>query len=160
MKKLTFLLLAALSWTACKQSTGNENPLSKNESAAVAAIDSANNAFDAAWNKKDSAAVVAMFANDVIMLAGNNVMKGKEELSKHFVSSNMPVTGDLKVKKDRIDASGDLGYEAGTWSLTVTLPGKAPFEQTGNYNFVWKKDADKNWKISVISMEDHDPVTK
>jgi ketosteroid isomerase-like protein len=156
MKKLTFLVLAALSWSACKQSTGTENKITNNETATVSAIDSVNTAFDEAWNKKDSAAVVSMLADDIIMISGKSILKGKEELAKNFVGRQMPVAGNLKVKKERVDASGNLGYETGTWSLQVSLPGKTPFEQTGNYNFVWKKDADKNWKVSVINMEDHD----
>ena len=153
-----FLLLAALSWSACKQSTGTENNTTNNETATVSTIDSVNTAFDEAWNKKDSAAVIKMFADDIIMISGKNILKGKEELAKKFVSNQMPVAGNLKVTKERVDASGNLGYETGTWSLQISLPGKAPFEQTGNYNFVWKKGADQNWKVSVINMEDHDPA--
>lgn len=152
------LLLAALSWSACKQGTGRENIVKDNEKAAVSALDSVNAAFDAAWNKKDSAAVISMFADDIIMISGKNILKGKDELAQKFVATQMPVAGNLKVKKERVDASGNLGYETGTWSLQISLPGKTPFEQTGNYNFVWKKGADQIWKVSVINMEDHDPA--
>lgn len=156
MKKLILLVLAALSWTACKQSTGSENSASKNE-ASIASVDSLSNAFDAAWNKKDSAAVVAMLADDVIMISGRGLMKGKEEVAKNFVGRQMPVASNLKTNEERVDASGDLGYHAGTWSLTATVPNTPPFESTGNYTFVSKKAADGSWKLSVLSIENHDP---
>lgn len=157
MKKILFLLLTALSWTACKQSTGSENAAAKTD-VAIASVDSLNNAFDAAWNKKDSAAVVSMLADDVILISGRRLMKGKDEVAKNFVSRQMPVAGNLKSKKERIDASGAMGIEAGTWSLMVTVPNRTPFESTGNYTFVCKKNAAGSWKFSVMNMEDHDPL--
>jgi ketosteroid isomerase-like protein len=81
-------------------------------------------------------------------------------LAKNFVMRQMPVAGNLRATKAGEDASGDLGYQAGTWSLTITMPDQAPFEATGNYNFVCKKVADGSWKFSVLTLEDHDPVSK
>ena len=156
MKKLALIILSAVSLTACNQSTGSEN-IASETSIAIAAVDSLNIAFDEAWNKKDSAAVVALLADDVILISGRGIMRGKDEVAKNFVSSQMPVTSNLKSKKEREDASADLGYQAGTWSLTVTVPDQAPFESTGNYNFACKKGADGNWRLSVMSLEDHDP---
>jgi ketosteroid isomerase-like protein len=158
MKKIAFIILASLSWTACKQTTGSETAASKNEKA-ISSVDSLNRAFDAAWNKKDSVAVISMLADDVILISGRKLMKGKNEVNKNFISTQMPVAGNLRIKKERVDASGDVGIEAGTWMLTITVPNKAPFETTGNYSFACKKDTEGKWKFSVLSMEDHDPET-
>lgn len=155
MKKIALIALAALSWTACKQSTGSENLASRNV-VAIAAVDSLNKAFDDAWNKKDSAAVVALFADDVMMIAGRDLMKGKDAVAKGFVSSQIPYGGGLQTNKESKGASGDLGYHAGTWSLKVAMPNQQPRESTGNYSFVCKKVEDGSWKFSVLSVDNHD----
>ena len=156
MKKLALIVLAALTWAACKQTTGSENAALKDK-ASIAAVDSLNIAFDDAWNKKDSNAVVNMLTDDVILISGRGIMKGKDQVAKQFVKQQMPVTSNLKSQSEKHDASGDLGYQTGTWSLTVNIPGQTPFESTGNYNFVCKKEKDGAWKFTVLSLEDHDP---
>lgn len=161
MKQIVFLFLAAtLLWTACKPGTDSDNSAVMDESESIASLDSMNRAFEAAWNRKDSAAVVDMFADDIIMISGKGIWKGKAELAGNFVSRNMPVANDLKIKKEKTDASGNLGYETGAWSLRAKLPDQPEFDQTGNHTFIWKKDQMKNWKLSVMDMEDHKPETK
>lgn len=161
MKKDVFLFLAAaLLWTACKSGTESISSAVMDESKSMAALDSVNRAFEAAWNRKDSATVVDMFADDIIMISGKGIWEGKAELAGNFVSRNMPVANDLKIKKEKTDVSGNLGYETGTWSLRAKLPDQPEFDQTGNHTFIWKKDQMKNWKLSVMDMEDHKPETK
>ena len=157
MKKLALIILSAVLLTACNQSTGSENSASANATS-VASIDSLNSALYDAWNKKDSVAVLSMFTNDVIMISGRGILKGKDEVAKKFVSLQMPHTNNLNGKKERSDASGDLGYLAGTWSLSSTAPDQAPIESTGNYNFISKRGDDGIWKFSVLTIENHDPI--
>ena len=161
MKKILFLFLAAtLFWSACKPITNSDSTTALDESESMAALDSVNLAFETAWNRKDSAAVVDMFAEDIIMISGKAIWKGKAELASNFVSRNMPVANDLKIKREKTDASGNLGYETGTWSLKVKLPDQPEFDQTGNHTFIWNKDNTNHWKLSIMDMEDHIPETK
>ena len=157
MKKFALIILSAVLLTACKQTTSNNNSASVN-AASVASIDSLNIALYNAWNKKDSATVIAMFADDVIMISGRAIYKGKAEVAKNFVIRQMPHTSNLNGKSERSDASGDLGYLAGTWSLRLTPPDQAPIGSTGNYNFIFKRGEDGIWKFSVLTIENHDPI--
>jgi len=157
MRKLALVILSAVLLAACNQNTSNKNNASAN-AASVASIDSLNIALYNAWNKKDSAAVLSMFSNDVIMISGRAIYKGKEEVARNFVLRQMPHTSNLNGKSERSDASGDLGYLAGTWSLTLTPPDQAPMGSSGNYTFLFKRGEDGIWKFSVLTIENHDPI--
>ena len=157
MNKLAIIFLSAIVLTACNRSTSNDNSASA-DAASLASIDSLNIALYNAWNKKDSSAVISMFADDVIMISGRAVYKGKEAVAENFVIRQMPHTSNLNGKTEGSDASGDLGYLAGTWSLTTTPPNQSPIGSTGNYNFIFKRGEDGVWKFSVLTIENHDPI--
>lgn len=157
MKKPALILLAAVMLTACNQSTSNQNNASA-KAASITSIDSLNTALYNSWNKKDSAAVISMFSDDVIMISGRAIHKGKEQVAKNFVIRQMPHTSNLNGKSERSDASGDLGYMAGTWSILSTPPDQAPIGSTGNYNFIFKRGEDGVWRFSVLTIENHDPI--
>jgi ketosteroid isomerase-like protein len=42
--------------------------------------------------------------------------------------------------------SGDLAYETGTWSMTMSDAKKKPATEKGSYVVVWQKQADGAWK--------------
>lgn len=157
MKKLTLIIISAAFLLACNQNTNIKNSDSAN-AASIASIDSLNIALYNSWNEKDSAAVISMFADDVIMISGRAVYKGKDAVAKNFVIRQMPHTSNLNGKTERSDASGDLGYLAGTWSLTTTPPNQSPIGSTGNYNFIFKRGENGIWKFSVLTIENHDPI--
>jgi uncharacterized protein (TIGR02246 family) len=45
--------------------------------------------------------------------------------------------------------SGDMAYETGHYTLSVTGPDKKPMTQPGNFVVVWRKQADGTWKVAV-----------
>src|SRR5712691_3365042 len=49
--------------------------------------------------------------------------------------------------KANMTASGDLGYTAGSYALTVNDPTGKPTIERGKYVEVWKKQADGAWKV-------------
>jgi ketosteroid isomerase-like protein len=45
--------------------------------------------------------------------------------------------------------SGDLAYDVGSYTLTVSDPAGDPMTIKGRYVDVWKKDASGQWKVVV-----------
>ena len=45
--------------------------------------------------------------------------------------------------------SGDLAYETGPYTMTMTGPDKKPATETGHYVAIWRKQADGTWKAAV-----------
>jgi ketosteroid isomerase-like protein len=121
-------------------------------------ITSLNKEFNAAWNAKDSVKVVSLLADDVKLLKVKDVLTGKTEVAAKWLNKNLPVAGNLKTNVVSSEADNHTGYEAGTFALDVSLPNQKPFEATGNYTFIWKRQSDNSWKINFIQLEDHDPA--
>jgi ketosteroid isomerase-like protein len=49
--------------------------------------------------------------------------------------------------KAEVSASGDLGYTAGAYEMTVNDAEGKPITEKGKYVTVWKKQADGQWKV-------------
>jgi len=159
MKQFLFFLTASFLFVACNDTKGKETNPGQPTAETNVDIAALNKNFDAAWNAKDSAKIVGMMDDDVKLLNAKEVLSGKNELAAKWVSHSLPVASNLKTNVVSSDAGTQLAYEAGTFALDVTLPNQKPFPATGNYTFIWKKQADNSWKIHLIQIEDHAPET-
>jgi ketosteroid isomerase-like protein len=61
---------------------------------------------------------------------------------------------DLTLEAVEIEASGDLAYEIGSFSLRVPAENNSMVTFTGNYVVVWKRGADGNWRLYVDTRND------
>ena len=52
--------------------------------------------------------------------------------------------------------AGDIAYDLGNYSLTLTGPDKKPLPESGHYVTVWQKNAGGVWKV-VIDAPISDP---
>lgn len=111
--------------------------------------------FDDAWNRKDSAALLNLFADDVVLISGKERYSGKNELAGNWLRTNLPVTSNLRINDVKNDAGNEIAYSAGTWNLDVNVPGREATSSAGNHTFVWKRVADNVWKLSFINIEDY-----
>lgn len=157
MKQLMFLLLAAVAIASCDN---NQADAKNSETKPEAKVDIAalNNEFDAAWNAKDSVKVANLLAEDVRLLEARDNFSGKADVASKWIGHNIGVVGNLKTDTKKSEVDESTAYDAGLYSLDVTLPEQKPLQVTGNYVFIWKKQADNSWKISYIQIENHDPV--
>jgi ketosteroid isomerase-like protein len=51
--------------------------------------------------------------------------------------------------KVQVARSGDLAYETGSYTLTMSDPEGKPTTQKGHYVDIWKKDPSGGWKVAV-----------
>lgn len=150
---VSFILLLAI---ACKE---NENKSSNTDSKKeTISVEKLSASFDSAWNQKDSTGVISLLTDDAVLLSGRMAIIGKDSLIKHFVLQQMPITNNLKVKFLQTGSNENIAYEAGTWTMQVAIPGKTPFDQSGNYTFIWKKQTDGKWKVSLLEIENYPPL--
>lgn len=111
--------------------------------------------FTTAWNKRDSAAVVNLLADDAMLMTGKSLIKNRDSLIYILVSQQMHVTQQLNFQILQSGMSNDLGYESGNWSMQIAFPNQKPVDLTGNYTLIWKKQKDKSWKIGMMELENH-----
>jgi ketosteroid isomerase-like protein len=61
---------------------------------------------------------------------------------------------DLTLEAIEVEASGDLAYEIGMFSIQAPAENNAMVTATGNYVVVWKRGGDGNWRLHVDTWND------
>jgi len=112
-----------------------------------AAIQQLNDAWTAAFNKGDAAAVAAMYAEDAYVLPpGADIVKGRAAIEA-FWKQAVQHLGDAHLTTvDVLPLGGSAAREIGT----VTLKTKAQPSQeiVGKYVVVWRK-LGRDWKLAT-----------
>jgi ketosteroid isomerase-like protein len=151
------LLLAAAFATLVSCGTGEEEKTHKLAVPSSNSIDVKNlmNFFNEAWNRKDSTALMALFANDMVMLAGRDKVAGKDSVAKTWLHATLPLTSNLRITDVQNGAGPEIAYSAGTWTMDITVPGQPVAAAAGNHNFIWKRVADSAWRLTFVSIENY-----
>jgi uncharacterized protein (TIGR02246 family) len=121
-----------------------------------AADETAIRAVDAAWTKaaesKDVAGTSGAYADSAVLMApGSPITSGKEAIVKGFTGMMADKNFALKFAPTKVEVSkgGDMAYELGDYSLTLSdAKGKAQTSKA-KYVVVWGKQADGSWKALV-----------
>jgi len=111
-----------------------------------AAIQQLNDAWTAAFNKGDGAAVAGMYAEDAYVLPpGAEIVKGRAAIEA-FWKQAVQQFGDAKLTAIAVlPLSRSAAREIGT----VTLTTKAPSQQiVGKYVVLWRK-VGRDWKLAT-----------
>ena len=117
-----------------------------------AADESALRDLDAQWAKaaaaKDLNATVAFYSDDASVFPPNApIASDKPSIRAAWTSLLSPDTSIAwQASKADVARSGDLGYIAGVYQMTMKDPHGKPTTDTGKFVEVWKKQADGNWK--------------
>ncbi len=103
-----------------------------------------------AWAAKDPDKIMAFYADDAILMTpGAEMVHGKDALHETMKGMLSDPALSLTFQSSKVDVakSGDLGYTAGTYKLTVTDPSThKPINDHGNYVTTFRKQADGSWK--------------
>ena len=154
---LSLLLIAAACSTGTKASgdstvatSGDTAKAAKpaDDNASKDAISKVRSAWKDGADKKDSAAVAALYTDDAVLVGdGIPYASGRSEiqtrLGQMFATSSV---GSIDSKETVV--SGDLAYDYGTFTQTVTPPKAKPMTLNGYYIVTLKKGSDGSWKIS------------
>jgi len=122
--------------------------------------------WSAAAQAKDAAKFVSFYADDgVVMMAGVPDISGIAAIREGIGGMMKDPRFTLSFGADNVVVarSGDLAYETGTYSLTMTAPNNKPATEQGHYVVVWRKQADGAWKVAVdapLSDPPAEPVTQ
>lgn len=144
-------LVGAVALAGCAQPPA-PTPTPDTRAADEAALRSRIKDWAAAAQAKDAAKFVSFYTEDgVVMLANAPDMSGLPVLREgiagmmqdpHFALAFEP-------KNVIVARSGELAYETGPYTMTMTGPDKKPVTEKGQYVAVWRKQADGTWKVAV-----------
>ena len=153
MKRLATLCsstLIAFSLVACNPAP---TPAPDTHDADVKAITDTEVQANQAWASKDADKIMAFYADDaVLMTPGAESVQGKDAIRNDLKQMLADPAVSLTFQSSKVDVakSGDLGYTAGTYKLTVTDPAThKPITDHGNYVTTFRKQADGSWKAAA-----------
>lgn len=151
MKKL-LIIIGCISLVSCNQKTDrSQDSINQNK---LVNVDSLNAVFVAGWNNKDSVAAVSIIADNAIVMNDTLIHSGKNEIAKNWISGGIKVVSNITTVSLVKGASESIAYDGGTYSLDLTIPGGPVLKEKGNYSFVWTKTNSKDWKLTLIHIED------
>ena len=108
-------------------------------------------------NAKDWKGDLALYSEDAILLPPNQAaVQGKAAIQAW--DEAFPPFSNFQEQSLEIEGQGDLAYDRGTYSMTVTPAGAAPIEDHGKYLTIWRKQADGSWKISRVMFNSDLPL--
>jgi len=94
--------------------------------------------YEAAWAKKDAAALAALFADDGFVLStGVPPVRGRAAIQQHYARAG----GALSLRALAFATSGDVGYIIGAFATAKGAP------DAGKFTLTLKKDAGGRWLI-------------
>ena len=108
-------------------------------------------------NAKDWKGDLALYEEDAIELPPNQAaVQGKAAIQAW--DEAFPPFSNFEEQSLEIEGRGDLAYDRGTYSMTVTPAGAAPIEDHGKYLNIWRKQAGGLWKISRVMFNSDLPL--
>jgi ketosteroid isomerase-like protein len=119
----------------------------------VQAIHALRAQFQSAENTADIEALAATLAEDVIILAPNRpAIEGAAATVEHFRGQFSQVVLELQYASLESVASGDWGFDRGTYTATVTpKAGGEPATSRGKYLWISRRGADGQWHLARIT---------
>jgi ketosteroid isomerase-like protein len=109
----------------------------------------------AAFKAGDAAAIASLYSDTAKMLPPDATeIAGREAIQKLWQGW---LDEGLKKPHPRaveIEASGDLAYEIGSFSLQAPAENNSMVTSTGNYVVVWKRGADGNRRLRIDTWND------
>jgi ketosteroid isomerase-like protein len=120
-------------------------------------IDEFNHLFVEACRKMDNAGTVELWAADgVDLLPGLDPMVGKSAIAKWLNGLAEQSKGAKVLQCDvdwqKIEISGDVAYEWGINTQTVSIPNQAePFKNKGKISLILRRQTDGSWKLALES---------
>ena len=146
------LFAAVVALSACAQQAPPPSAPPDTRAADEAALRALIKDWAAAAQAKDAAKFVSIYADDaVVMMAGAPDIRGIAAIREGIPAMMQDPAFALSFEADRVEVarSGDLAYETGSYSMTMTGPDKKPATEKGHYVVVWRKGADGAWKVVV-----------
>jgi uncharacterized protein (TIGR02246 family) len=141
----------ALALAACQPAPQKEvAPAPPTQAEIEAAIGKVREAYVAAENAGDAAALTALFTSDAVLMPPNApAASGKEAIQSFLQSQNDAFSFELAVTQAEVVASGDWAYTHGTYTLEATpKPKGKAVEDSGKYLNVLAHQPDGSWKIA------------
>ena len=148
--RYVFLLVGAVTLAGCAQPAPPPAEPPDTRAAEEATIHAAIEDWSAAAQAKDAEKFGSVYADDaVLMLEDAPDLTGAAAIREGIKGMMQDPNFALSFEADSVVVarSGDLAYESGHYTMTLSDAKKKPATETGHYVVVWQKQADGVWKV-------------
>ena len=126
-----------------------------------AVIEKGGEAWMAAFNAGDAAGVAALYSETAMLLPPDATqIQGRQAVQDTFQAWIDDGLKDIVFETVEVEASGDLAYEVGLYSVKVPAENDQMTTATGNFLVVWKKEADGVWRLYRDTWNDTPPPSE
>lgn len=132
----------------------------KSQAAGADAIKAVADTYVKASLARDVKAIAALYTDDAIEMPPNQPMvKGRAAIEQFYqreFASGATISA-FSLSHIQAEASGDLGYDVGTYQQTATPPGAAnPVSDTGKYTVILRRTGGA-WKVAYAIYNSDQP---
>jgi uncharacterized protein (TIGR02246 family) len=106
--------------------------------------------YDEAFNRKDVAAIGAVFTADAVEATEGPMLAGREALEKHYSEVFKAGLSNVVVNVDQMHAADDTTWAVGDWSLIGPGPNSTTQPYHGNWGAVWVKKGGA-WRLRMLT---------
>ena len=147
---LAVVILSAVGFASCGRQPPNQTDT---RAADVAAIRELHDRVTRAQNSGDAAALSQNSVSDVLVLPPDgSLVAGRDAHLRLNQAFYYKFTGLFDNKSDEIVASGDWGFDRGTYRYTETpKAGGATVVTEGNYLWLARREPDGAWRFARIT---------
>jgi uncharacterized protein (TIGR02246 family) len=119
--------------------------------AAAAAIAQAASSFSRALERGDARGMSAQYLDDATLVPpSGRLVSGREAILAFWTPRNPEFhTLEHSLATDRLEVSGDVAVEVGTWRQRSQLREEEPRESAGRYVVVWRRLPDGTWRMQL-----------
>jgi uncharacterized protein (TIGR02246 family) len=149
-----FVLVVLVCVVCAYPSAGAQSP------AAAAEIAQVSDAYVKASLAADAKAIAALYTEDAVEMPPNHPMvKGRTAIEQYYTKQfgGSAKLQSLALTKIESNASGDIGYEVGTYRQTIT-DGQHPINDAGKYTVVMTRVGGV-WKVAYAIYNSDTPPT-
>jgi ketosteroid isomerase-like protein len=152
MKKIVSIALLLLSFAGAIRAAHRE---------AEPALRDADDQWSKAAGAHDLDKTVAFYSNDAMVLPPNAPAVTSKDAIRGIWQQILRDMTNMSWKATRVEVakSGDIGYIAGTYEMTIKDETGKLINDKGKYLEVWKKQADGSWKCQADMFSSDLPAT-
>ena len=150
------LTIVSMAFSGCSQASNetpdasaNAFPSASDQTEARRQIEAAGTEIWRAVARGDSAAILADYADDALILgSGAPMLQGKPAIAAFLQGLfGANTLRDVTWNVTDIMVSGDLAVETGTYAMTIIPTNGNAVADKGKYIHVWKKSVDGSWRV-------------
>ena len=106
-------------------------------------------AFARSVAEKDRAAFAAAIDPDAVFVGSGPPTVGRAKILEEWEVFFAEGAPDFRWHPEVVELSGDgeLALSRGPWTMKGIRPDGTPFERSGSFNSVWRRQADGGWKV-------------